>query len=417
MLRRIGKTGSGTVHMGMASDAVRRSLAVMSRRGRRIAMTFDAVGGRVSGQEGRTPRRRQDRRSRFIQSIAMAVRGGAGPGCGRVGRYEPAGGGKRAEGDRIGLDGRGAGPGPIEMIKGAESQAVVALVAYGGLRRVFGYAQAGVGGMRPGKIWIGVSCRRLGVAGGAAGWCCHRTGQVAGLAARDHLAGFRGDIRRNLVTSQAVIEVAAGRGVMVGIRHVVRRRSRTTGVAGSHLPQAVGEGDAEAAWRRGQRCGAPPADIVTEGAGIGNAARRAVRVDDGLSRIGRAPLPGGGVRLGKDMAAGAGDSRDTAPQSQAVEGGCPLDTVAVLADGLVLFGQSAMNRGVYRGRLERYRVEVAEGVVIAAGCSAGRIWRNHSRIGAAGMADGAGRRVCRICGGMGRCAGSRGCPGLGRMWR
>src|SRR6185369_3888973 len=74
MLGRIGKTGSGGVYMWMAADAVRRDLAGMGRYGRRIAMAFGAVGGRVAGQEGRTPRWRQDRRSRFIQGIAMTVR-------------------------------------------------------------------------------------------------------------------------------------------------------------------------------------------------------------------------------------------------------------------------------------------------------------------------------------------------------
>src|SRR6185369_12882930 len=202
---------------------------------------------------------------------------------------------------------------------------------------------------------------------------------------------------------------------MVWIRHAVRRSSRTVGVTSPGLIDPVGKSRAETTGSRSQRSVASLVDIMAKGTGIGDAARRTVRVDDCFARVGCAPLPCGGMRFGKDVATGAGDSCDTAANIQTVERGCPLDAVAVLADGLVLFGQPPMDRGVHPGRFERYRVKVTESVVVAAGGPAGRGGRNNGRIGAGGVADGAGCRVSRIGVGMSRGDGDRGRPGPGRM--
>ena len=209
----------------------------------------------------------------------------------------------------------------------------------------------------------------------ATGRRIHRAGQVTVLASRR----FRtGSVRCDLMASQTVRKVTACGGVMIWIWNNVRRNARAICVAGSGLIESIGEIRAETTGcSRKWRC-ATLGDIVAEGARICDITRCAVGIDDRLTRVGCAPLPGSGMRLCKGMTAGTGSGRHASPQCQTVERSCSLNVVADLADRKILLGQSPVNRRVDCGRFERYCMEVTESIVVATGSSAGWVRRHNA---------------------------------------
>lgn len=163
----------------------------------------------------------------------MAIGTGAALGCVGVARNKSTRPGKCSKGDRIGLDGCGARPGTVEVVKGTQSQVIVTFRACDGCTQ----GAVRVRGVERCHVRIGTACGRIGMARRATVLGGHRAGQVAVLASRTTGSGCR-----NLMASQAVVGVVASCCIVIGIGHSVRGNTGATGMAGSGLAESVGKG-------------------------------------------------------------------------------------------------------------------------------------------------------------------------------
>lgn len=148
-----------------------------------------------------------------------------------------------------------------------------------------------------------------------------------------------------------------------------------------------------------QWCSSALGDIVTDRTGVSPIA-------GGTVRIGPAPLPIGGMGLGRGVTIGTGAGRcsTAAGQRHAIKGRSPGCAMAGLADKQVLLGLAAVKaRRNGGGGSERNLVEVAQGVVeTARNGQRGRSGGLDRRICAGSMADGAGAGVGRVGSDVGR---------------